>query len=115
MQADKADQRLKRLSKRLNLTDDQKEKLRPILQDEEKQMKAIDDDTSLTQQQKHRKTRDARMASRTQMENILTDEQKQKLGPAGQHGGGQHHGRHNRTTTAAPNSATTSPDQTSPQ
>jgi hypothetical protein len=37
------------------LEDDQKEKLKPILQDQHKQMKAVRDDTSLTQDQKHEK------------------------------------------------------------
>ena len=47
-----ADAHLQMLSEKLNLTDDQKAKLKPILQDQEQQVKAVNDDTSLTQEQK---------------------------------------------------------------
>jgi len=109
-QTDPAEKRLKRLSKRLSLTDDQKEKLRPILQDEAKQMKVVDDDASLTPQQRHKKTREIRMASRSQMDGILTDEQKKQLQSERPHGAGPHHGRH-----SAPAPGTTAPDSTTPQ
>ncbi len=107
-QLEPADKKLKRMSKRLGLTDDQKEKIRPILQDEDKQMKSLEDDTSMTQQQKHNKMREIHMASRSQMDGILTPEQKEKL----QSGKGGHEGRRHRQpgSTTAPTS-----DQTSPQ
>ena len=79
MRGDRVEQKLKRLSKRLNLTADQKEKLRPVLQDEEQQLKSLEDDNSMTLQQKHRKTREIRMSVRSQMDAILTPEQKDKL------------------------------------
>ena len=107
---DHADQRLKRLSKRLNLTEDQKEKIRPILQNEEKQMKSLDEDTSLTPQERHKKTREIRMSSRSQMDGILTDEQKQMMGTHGPHGNGQHHGHKN-----TPAQGTSAPEQSTPQ
>jgi Spy/CpxP family protein refolding chaperone len=44
-----ADQHLQMLSEKLNLTDDQKAKLRPILQDQMQQMKAAREDSSLSQ------------------------------------------------------------------
>jgi len=44
--------RLEEISKQLNLTDDQKAKLKPILQDEAQQMKTLHEDTSLTHEQK---------------------------------------------------------------
>src|SRR6202007_2051161 len=68
---DVAERKLKRLSRRLDLTADQQEKLRPILMDEEKQVQSIDDDPTLTPQQKHRKTRDIHMASKSKMQAIL--------------------------------------------
>ena len=109
-QRDRAEQRLNRLSKRLNLTADQKEKIRPILQDEEKQMKTMDEDTSLTPQQKHKKTREIRMSSRSQMDGILTDEQKQLMRSQGPHGNGQHQGHKN-----IPEQGTSAPDQNTPR
>ncbi len=79
MHGNRAEQKLKRLSKRLNLTDDQKEKMRPILQDEEKQLTSLESDSALTPQQKHRKTREIRMSFKSQMDAILTPEQKEKI------------------------------------
>lgn len=107
MRGDAAEQRLKRLNKKLSLTDDQKEKVRPILQDEQKQMAALDDDTTLTPQQKHKKIREIRMSSRTQLDTILTPEQKAKL-PAVRTGG---HGRRHQQPTpgSTPRTDTTTP------
>jgi Spy/CpxP family protein refolding chaperone len=108
MRGDRAEQRLKRLSKKLNLTDEQKEKARPILQDEEKQLTAMESESSMTAQQKHKKTRDIRMASRSQLDGLLTDEQKTKL-PQRRAGAGGH--RHQRAGAPASGGS----DQTPPQ
>ena len=91
MHGDRSQQRLKRLSKTLDLTDEQKEKIKPILQDEEKQLANLDSDNTLTPQQKHKKMREIRMASRAQMDDILTPEQKEKLPSRREHSGGRHH------------------------
>ena len=45
------------LTEKLNLTYKQRTKLRPILQDQEQQLKAVHEDASLTQEQKHAKKR----------------------------------------------------------
>jgi Spy/CpxP family protein refolding chaperone len=105
---DRAEQRLKRLSKKLNLTDDQKEKIKPILQDEEKQLTDLETDTTLTPQQKHKKTREIRMSSKSQMDGILTPEQKEKM-PSGR----GHEGRHRMSPGQASPGAT--PPSTSDQ
>lgn len=47
--AESVDQHLQMLSEKLNLTDDQKAKIRPILQDQMQQMKAVREDSSLSQ------------------------------------------------------------------
>ncbi|HUM07124.1 MAG TPA: hypothetical protein VLT90_16770 [Terriglobales bacterium] len=107
---DYAEHRLRRLTKLLNLTDDQQQKLRPILQDEQKQMQSAEADTTLTQQQKHRKMKEIHRSSRAQMDTILTDEQKKLLGPERPQGGGRHHGRR---AQPAPSPATT--DSNNPQ
>jgi Spy/CpxP family protein refolding chaperone len=110
MRGDRAEQRLKRLSKKLNLTDEQKEKARPIVQDEEKQISDLDNDSAMTPQQKHKKTREVRMASRAQLDSILTPEQKEKLPPQrARAGGGRHH--QNQRSTSAPPSSDQSPQQ----
>ena len=90
-QGDRAEQRLKRLSKKLNLTDDQKEKVRPILQDEEKQLTDMEADSTLTAQQKHKKTKEIRRSSRSQLDAILTPEQKEKLPSRKAGAEGRHH------------------------
>lgn len=110
MRADRAEQRLKRLSKRLSLTGDQKDKLRPILHDEDQQMKSVEDDSSMTPQQKHRKTRGIRMSSRSQMDALLTPEQKEKL----QSGRPRSEGRH-RMHPGNANPGTTNSDTSEQQ
>ena len=98
--ADSADKRLKRMSKKLKLTDEQKEKIRPILKDEETQVDAAEADSTLDQQQKHKKIRQIHMAARTQVDGLLTSEQKTQMPPpkAG-HGG---HGRRRGVPPSTP-------------
>jgi Spy/CpxP family protein refolding chaperone len=105
-QPDRSEQKLKRLTKKLGLTDEQKEKLRPILQDEDKQMSSLDSDTALTAQQKHKKMREIRMASKAQMDDILTPEQKEKM-PKMHSGSGEHHHRKSGTATPSADPTTT--------
>ena len=63
----------------LNLSDDQKAKLRPIIQDENQQMEALRSDNSLTQEQKIDKANQIRAAASPKIKAILTPEQLQKL------------------------------------
>ena len=105
-QGDRAEQRLKRLSKKLNLTDDQKEKVRPILQDEEKQLTDMEADSTLTAQQKHKKTKEIRRSSRAQLDAILTPEQKEKLPGRKAGAEGRHHQHAHQAGTPAPDAST---------
>src|SRR5258706_3281106 len=106
MKGDRAEQKLKRLSKKLNLTDDQKEKIKPILQDEEKQLTDMEADGALTAQQKHKKTKEIRRSSRSQLDAILTPEQKEKLPSARAGAGGRHHQHAHQAGTPAPDAGT---------
>jgi protein CpxP len=63
----------------LNLSDEQKTKLRPIIQDENQQMEALRSDNSLTQEQKIDKANQIRAAASPKIKAILTPEQLQKL------------------------------------
>jgi len=63
----------------LNLTDDQKAKLRPIIMEENQQMEALRSDNSLTQEQKIDKANQVRAAASPKIKAILTPEQLQKL------------------------------------
>jgi periplasmic protein CpxP/Spy len=70
--------RMEEMSKQLNLTDDQKAKLKPILQDEAQQMKGAHEDTSLTHEQKKAKMKEIREAHKSQVDQILTPDQQKK-------------------------------------
>jgi periplasmic protein CpxP/Spy len=71
--------RLEWLSKQLNLTDDQKAKVKPILEDEAKQMKAAREDTSLSQDQKRDKMKQIHETANSQINDILTPDQQKKF------------------------------------
>lgn len=85
-----AQDRLQQMSEQLNLTAEQKEKIKPILQEEAEKMKAIRGDTSLTPEQKREKAKELRTELANKLKPILTPEQFQKWqkrGPAaGQRG-----------------------------
>jgi periplasmic protein CpxP/Spy len=72
------DSRLQMMSDKLNLTDDQKTKLKPILQDEASQLRALKSDTSMTSQQKMDKAKEIRASHKSQIDTILTPDQQQK-------------------------------------
>ena len=70
---DRVGERLKWLSQHLNLTEDQKKQLKPILAGEFNQMRATDS------RSKARKMKQIHEASRPQVQAILTPEQQQKF------------------------------------
>lgn len=63
----------------LNLTEDQKAKLRPIIIDENQQMETLRNDTTMTQDQKIAKASQIRAEASPKIKAILTPEQLQKL------------------------------------
>jgi len=63
----------------LNLTDEQKAKLRPIIADENQQMEALRNDNSMNQAQKIDKANQIRAQTSPKIKAILTPEQLQKL------------------------------------
>lgn len=67
------------LSSKLNLTDDQKAKIQPLMADQQKQVQAIKQDTTLTPEQKQSKIQEVRKATRQQLTSILTPEQQQQM------------------------------------
>ena len=69
---------VERLSKRLNLSDDQKTQLLPILTDRQQQMQSIRQDTSLSQQDRREKVRSVMQDSNTKITALLNNDQKQK-------------------------------------
>ena len=79
MGGEDVDQRLGHMSRELNLTDDQKAKLKPVLEDEMKQMQAVRDDSSLSREQRRDKMMQIHQSTKPQVEAVLTPEQKDKL------------------------------------
>jgi Spy/CpxP family protein refolding chaperone len=67
------------LAEKLNLTDDQKAKLKPIIEDEMKAMHAVREDKSLDRKAKWGKIEEIRKAHREQIRALLTPEQQKKL------------------------------------
>jgi len=70
---------LDRLTKDLNLTKDQQDKIKPILEDQQKQMQALRDDTSTDQQDRMSKMRDIRKSHIDQVRGVLTSDQQTKF------------------------------------
>ncbi len=76
---------LQRISTELNLTDDQKAKIKPILQDEFKSLQAVHQDTSLSSDQKIAKAKEIHATAKSQIQPILTPEQQTKLATMKEH------------------------------
>jgi hypothetical protein len=75
---------LKRLSEQVSLTDDQKTKILPILQAQADQLKALHDNASLSDDDKHEQMRAIMQSTRKEIGDLLTPDQKGKF--KGMHG-----------------------------
>lgn len=73
------DDHVKMLTEKLNLTEDQQAKVKSILVEDHQQMRAIMDDSSLSQEDKKSKMHSLRDATHAKMREILNDDQKQKF------------------------------------
>jgi periplasmic protein CpxP/Spy len=71
--------RLDHMSKVLNLTDDQKAKIKPILDSEAQQMQSLKSDTSSAQQDRRAKMMEIHKSSMDQIRPILNSDQQAKL------------------------------------
>jgi len=69
---------VERLTKRLQLTNEQQSQLLPILAQRTEQAKALRNDTSLSATDRQAKMRELRQESEVQIRNVLTDSQKQQ-------------------------------------
>jgi periplasmic protein CpxP/Spy len=88
----------------LNLTEEQKTKLRPIVADENQQLDAVRSDSSLSPEQKVQKANQIREVATPKIKAILTQEQLQKLAEMQQHARQQQQGN-------APSSDSQKPQQ----
>jgi periplasmic protein CpxP/Spy len=73
------EQQLARLSQRLNLTDEQQAKIKPLLEDQHKQMMALREDSSLSREERRAKFQEIRKQTMEKMNPILTSEQQKQL------------------------------------
>ena len=73
------DDQLQHLTKKLKLSDDQQAKLKPILEDQNKQMQAIHNDSSLSREDRFSKMQDLRQSSDTQIKSVLNEEQQKSF------------------------------------
>jgi hypothetical protein len=85
---------LQHLTRELDLSADQQSQIKPVLEDRDQQMQALFADQSLSQQDRRAKGRSITQASKSKIEAVLNDEQKQKFEAMqqqmrqGRHGGG---------------------------
>ena len=89
--ASSPDAHLQMLTEKLNLTDEQRTKLKPILQDQAQQLKVVHDDTSLTPEQKTAKMKTIHASFHDQINAVLTPEQQAKLKEMKHEGAEKHH------------------------
>jgi hypothetical protein len=91
------DQRLAHLTKMLNLTSDQQQKIKPMLEQEQQQMMSMHEDTSMSQADRMTKMHQLRQSTNDQIKSVLTPDQQTKftqmqdrqMERMGQHGMGQ--------------------------
>jgi len=84
------DAQLNRLSEALTLTDDQKAKIKPILEAQYKERTAISENQSLSQEDRGAKMRELNTSTQAKVKAVLTPEQQKKyaeLQPQGGRGG----------------------------
>jgi Spy/CpxP family protein refolding chaperone len=84
---------------RLNLTDDQKVRLKSLHESVRQQAQALRNDTTLSAEEKRAKIRSLRESTRQQFQSVLTPEQQEQMKTArenhrGRHGFGRGFGRH---------------------
>ena len=74
-----ADDQLKHLTKRLNLSDDQQTKIKPILEDQQNQMQQLRADNSTSREDRWKKMREIHENSDNQIKSVLNEDQQKKF------------------------------------
>ena len=67
------------MTKRYNLSSDQQAQIKPILANQQQQMQALRQDSSLSREDKMAKVKSIRLDSSTKIQALLNDSQKQKF------------------------------------
>ena len=74
-----ADDQLKHLTKKLNLSDDQQAKLKPILEDQHNQMEQLRADNSTSREDRWKKMHEIHENSDNQIKSVLNEDQQKKF------------------------------------
>ncbi len=77
--ASNPDRMAKHLGKKLGLSSDQVAQIKPVLEDRAQKMQALRADTSLSPQDRRAKAQDIMQDSKTRIEAVLNDSQKQQF------------------------------------
>jgi len=72
------DQRVQMMTQQLNLTNDQQQNIKLILEDESQQMESLRSDSSLSQQDRMSKMKEIRQSTSSQIKPLLTSDQQTK-------------------------------------
>ncbi len=72
------DDRVKHLTKELNLTEDQQAKIKSILEDEQKRMSSLKQDSSLSREDRHTKFEEIKKSTSQQIRVMLNEDQQKK-------------------------------------
>lgn len=73
------DDQIQHLTRKLKLSDDEQAKLKPILEQQNKQMEQIHNDSSLSREERFSKMQDLRQSSDTQIKSVLNEEQQKSF------------------------------------
>lgn len=73
------DQRLQMMTKQLNLTADQQEKIKPLLESQNQQMQALRQDSSLSREDRMTKMQEIRQGTNDQIKSALDADQQKKF------------------------------------
>lgn len=92
-----ADRDLMRMTKRLDLTQDQQTQIKPILEDRDQQLNQLWQDSSISKTDRRAKSKGIRDDARSKIDSILNDEQKAKFDSMGSR---HHHGHRGQQSTS---------------
>lgn len=84
-----AEERLNKFAKEANLSDEQKQKVKGILDQEQAKMRELRQDTALSQEDRRTKMRDLRKETDAKVKAVLKDDQYEKWEKMRAQGGGQ--------------------------
>ena len=90
-----ADQQLKKMTKKLNLSADQQAQIKPMLESQDQQMEQLRMDKTMSRQDRRQKMMDIRQDTHEKIKGVLNDTQKQKY--ESMHKGMKENGMHHES------------------